>query len=43
MHDPFSTWKSGLVSLGLFIIFLFEFGEFVMTKVWHVVAPLFTR
>ena len=43
MHDGLSEWKSSLVSLGLFIIFIVEFGEFVTAKVWHVIAPLFSK
>ena len=43
MHDRLSEWKARLVSLGLFIIFVVEFGEFATAKVWHVIAPLFPR
>jgi hypothetical protein len=43
MHDRFSDWKSRLVSLGIFILFVVEFGEFVIERVWHAIAPLFNR
>jgi hypothetical protein len=38
-----SDWKSRLVSFEPFIIFIVEFSEFVTAKVWHVIAPLFSR
>jgi len=43
LHDRLSEWTSRLVSLGIFILFVVEFGDFVAERVWRVIGPLFSR
>lgn len=40
MSNRLCAWKEKLVSVGLFIVFVVEFTEFVIQKIWHIVHPL---
>jgi hypothetical protein len=43
LSDPFALWTGYIVLAGLFIIFLFEFGDFVVRRIWRIVEPLLTK
>jgi hypothetical protein len=44
MHDRLSRnlsdWKLVILEVGMFILFLVTFGEFLIRKVWAVISPL---
>ena len=39
--DPFTTWKYRIFQVGLFLLFVVTFGDYLFQKIWPVVAPLF--
>ena len=40
--DPFERWKQVIVHVGVFLVFLATFGEYVFEKLWDVIGPLFS-
>lgn len=36
-----ASWKTLILEVGLFLLFLVTFGEFVLKKVWAIIGPLF--
>ena len=40
MSDPFTRWTVRIVLAGLFLVFLVDFGQFVVQHVWSVIGPL---
>ncbi|MEO8520556.1 MAG: hypothetical protein ABI603_04280 [Acidobacteriota bacterium] len=35
-----TAWKILIIEVGLFVVFLLTFGEFLVKKVWVVIGPL---
>jgi hypothetical protein len=40
---PFSKFEAFLVRLGIFLLFLVTFGDYVARKIWAVIGPLFLQ
>jgi hypothetical protein len=38
-----TEWEARIIRAGIFLIFLVTFGDYVLKKVWAVVAPLFAQ
>jgi hypothetical protein len=36
-----TDWKLLIFEIGLFVWFVVSFGDFIVTKIWHVLRPLF--
>jgi hypothetical protein len=41
--DQLSAWEITIVRLGIFVIFLITFGDFVFHKIWPVIGPPLQR
>ena len=41
MSHRLNRWKAHIFDVGLFIIFLVTFGDYVWGKVWPIIRPLF--
>ncbi len=39
-HDPLAAWEARIIRWGIFLVFLFTFGEYVYGKVSPVLARL---
>jgi hypothetical protein len=43
LNDSLLLLEARIVNYGLFLIFLFKFGNYVAQEIWHIVRPLFRR
>ena len=45
MHERLSRtltrWKLTIFEVGIFLLFVFEFGDYLIRKLWGIVGPLF--
>lgn len=43
MNDPLLLWEARIINCGLFLIFIFKFGNYVAQEIWHVLKPLIRK
>jgi hypothetical protein len=41
--DYLPEYEALIIKVGLFLVFLVTFGEYVFKKIWSVIGPLFRR
>lgn len=39
--ERLSVWETRIIRLGIFILFVVTFGDYIFQKVWPILAPLF--
>ena len=38
-----SDWESRIIRVGIFIVFVVTFGDYVISKIWPIIEPLFAQ
>jgi hypothetical protein len=36
-----ATWKTLIIEIGIFVLFVVTFGDYLLRKIWAILRPLF--
>jgi hypothetical protein len=39
--EHLSRWEVGIVRIGVFVMFIVTFGDYIVRKLWAILGPLF--
>ena len=43
VQERLNRWETTIIHLGIFLVFLATFADYVFGKIWPIIGPLFGR